>query len=79
MLLKPFAAGKFINVKFRVTQGSDNSVDVISLADLPNLNPHDWILLFNVFLTNQQHYVPILDHIKRILASYIHEVAKMDQ
>ena len=52
---------------------------MISLADLPNLNPHDWILLNNMLLSDQLQYEPIIDHIKYMLASYIHEVAKMDQ
>ncbi|KAL7608565.1 hypothetical protein Lser_V15G10047 [Lactuca serriola] len=52
---------------------------MISFSDLPNPNPHDWIMLFNILLTNQEQYGPFLDHIKRMLASYIHEVAKMDQ
>ncbi|CAH1431384.1 unnamed protein product [Lactuca virosa] len=77
-VLKPTSAGNFIIVKL-VTRGSDNSVHMISLVDLPNLNPHDWILLNNILLTDQQQYEPIIDHIKRMLVSYIHEVAKMDQ
>ena len=49
------------------------------MADLPNLNPHDWILLFNILLTNVTEYESILGHLKRMLASYIHGVTKMDQ
>ena len=30
-------------------------------------------------MSNPQEYQPIIDHIKRMLVCYIHEVAKMDQ
>ncbi|KAL7607684.1 hypothetical protein Lser_V15G10021 [Lactuca serriola] len=43
------------------------------------LNPHDWVLLNNILLSNPQEYQPIIDHIKRMLVCYIHEVANMDQ
>nr|KAJ0224063.1 hypothetical protein LSAT_V11C200061910 [Lactuca sativa] len=77
--LKPYSAGKFINFKFKVTRGTEGSVHNITFADLPNLNPHDWILLNNIHLSNPQEYQPIIDHVKRILVYYIHEAAKIDQ
>ncbi|KAL7592583.1 hypothetical protein Lser_V15G33727 [Lactuca serriola] len=78
-VLKPTPAGKFINIKIKVTRGSDGSVHTISLADLPNLNSHDWILRNNILLSNPKEYEPIIGHIKHMLVCYIHEVAKMDQ
>ena len=51
---------------------------MISFADFPNLNPHDWILLNNILITNQQEYEPIIDHIKWMLVCNILEVVKMD-
>ena len=78
-VLKPSPAGRFVNVNFKITRGSANTVSIISLADLPNLNPHDWILLYNILLSDPREYEPILDHLKRMLASYIHELATMDQ
>lgn len=77
-VMKPVAVGGFIKVKFRVTRGSENTVPEISLADLPNLNPHEWILLTNFLLTEEQKYKPILTHLKRMLVSYIYEVSKLD-
>ena len=62
-----------------MTRGSEDSVHSFTLADLPNLNPHDWILLNNILLSNPQEYQLIIDHVKRMLVRYIHEVAKMDQ
>ena len=78
-MLKPFAVGKFTNVKFKLIRGSARTAHIITLADLPNLNPHDWIVLYNILLTNEAEYGPILDHVKRMLACYIMEVAQMDQ
>ena len=77
-VLKPTPVGKFVNVNFKINKGTVNTEYFISLADLPNLNPHDWILLYNILLSNQREYEPILKHLKRMLASYIHELATMD-
>nr|KAJ0197850.1 hypothetical protein LSAT_V11C700361140 [Lactuca sativa] len=78
-VLKPQAARKFINVKLKVTRGSALSEHTFSLADLPNLNPHDWIVLHNILLANPVEYDPIIDHLKRLLVCYVLEVAKVDQ
>ncbi|KAL7601624.1 hypothetical protein Lser_V15G23907 [Lactuca serriola] len=78
-VLKPYTEGRFINVRFKVIRGSAKTEHLISLADLPNLNPHYWIVLHNILLTNEAEYGPIIDHIKRMLVCYIMEVALMDQ
>lgn len=78
-VLKPFREGNFTNVRFKVLRGSAKTEHAISLADLPNLNPHDWLILHNILLTNEVEYGPIIDHFKRMLVCYIMEVAKMDQ
>ncbi|KAL7595028.1 hypothetical protein Lser_V15G29179 [Lactuca serriola] len=77
--LKPYSEGNFINIRFKVLQGSAKTEHAISLADLPNLNPHDWIIFHNILLTNEAEYGPIIDHFKRMLVCYIIEVALMDQ
>ncbi|KAL7586246.1 hypothetical protein Lser_V15G38226 [Lactuca serriola] len=78
-VLKPYAVGRFTNVKFKLIRGSARTAHLISLADLTNLNPHDWIVLYNILLTDEAEYGPIIDHVKRMLACYIMEVALMDQ
>ncbi|KAL7609410.1 hypothetical protein Lser_V15G12206 [Lactuca serriola] len=78
-VLKPYREGNFTNVRFKVLRGSAKTEHAISLADLPNLNPHNWIILHNILLTNEAEYGPIIDHFKRMLVCYIMEVAKMDQ
>nr|KAJ0210234.1 hypothetical protein LSAT_V11C400205970 [Lactuca sativa] len=76
-VMKPYSTGKFINVKFRVTRGTEGSVYHFTLVDLPNLNPHDWILLNNILLSNPQEYQPIIDHVKHPITSR-HWVADME-
>ncbi|KAL7609467.1 hypothetical protein Lser_V15G13968 [Lactuca serriola] len=78
-VLKPYREGNFTNVRFKVLRGSAKTEHAISLVDLPNLNPHEWIILHNILLTNEAEYGPIIDHFKRMLVFYIMEVAKMDQ
>ncbi|KAL7619172.1 hypothetical protein Lser_V15G03621 [Lactuca serriola] len=78
-VLKPYTEGQFINVRFKVIRGSARTAHHISLADLPNLNPHDWIVLHNILLMNEAGYGLIIDHIKRMIVCYIMEVALMDQ
>ena len=78
-VLKPAKEGNFINVRFKILRGSEKTEHAISLADLPNLNPHDWIILHNILLTNEKEYEPIIDHLKRMLGCYVMEVAKLDQ
>ena len=67
-----------MNANFKVTRCSENAPQEFTFADLPNLSPHDWILLPNLQLTEEQKYEPILAHIKRMLVSYIYEVEKLD-
>ncbi|KAL7600401.1 hypothetical protein Lser_V15G23655 [Lactuca serriola] len=78
-VLKPYREGNFTNVRFMVLRGSAKTEHPISLADLPNLNPHDWIILHNILLINEAEYGPIIDHFKRMLVCYIMEVALMEQ
>ncbi|KAL7605852.1 hypothetical protein Lser_V15G18825 [Lactuca serriola] len=78
-VLKLYSEGNFINVRFKVLRGSAKAEHAISLADLPNLNPHHWIILHNILLTNEAEYGPIIDHFKRMLVCYIMDVALMDQ
>ncbi|CAI9281519.1 unnamed protein product [Lactuca saligna] len=75
-VIGPFLFDGFVNIKFKATRGSNNSLHKFSLADLPNINPHDWIVLLNLLLTEERKYEPIVAHLKRMLGSYIYEVAK---
>ncbi|KAI3779357.1 hypothetical protein L2E82_09072 [Cichorium intybus] len=67
----------FKNARFLALRGDDKEKMEFSLADLPFLNPFDWISLFNI-LSREQKYQPLFDHVKRMLGYYILEVAKLD-
>ncbi|CAI9294355.1 unnamed protein product [Lactuca saligna] len=46
------------------------------MADLPFMNPYDWILLFNIVAKDVTKYEPIFNHLKRMLKCYILEIGK---
>ncbi|CAI9299962.1 unnamed protein product [Lactuca saligna] len=77
-VIGPIQTESFVNVKFKTTQGSANSIFEFSIVDLPCLNPYEWIMLMHLLMKEENKYEPIVDHIKRMLVSYIHEVAKID-
>ncbi|KAI3708708.1 hypothetical protein L2E82_38080 [Cichorium intybus] len=65
------------NARFLAFRGDDKEKMEFSLADLPFLNPFDWISLFNI-LSREPKYHPLFDHLKRMIGYYILEVAKLD-
>ncbi|CAI9281330.1 unnamed protein product [Lactuca saligna] len=74
----PIKTESFPNVKFKVVRGSSSQVHEFTLADLPCLNPYEWIMLYNLLLRDGQKYEPFIAHLKQMLISYIQEVGKMD-
>lgn len=74
----PIETGSFANVKFKTARGSQSVIHEFALADLPCLNPYDWIVLFHFLLKDAKKYEPVLEHVKRMLVSYVNEVAKLD-
>ncbi|CAI9260956.1 unnamed protein product [Lactuca saligna] len=68
----------FINVQIKGFQGANHVLYKFTLADLPFLNPFDWILLFNIVVKDMKKYEPIYEHLKRMIKCYILEIAKMD-
>lgn len=70
-VFKPAETEDFINVRFKALRGASNSVFEFTLADLPCLNPYDWISLFSLLSKDEQKYEPILAHLKGMLVSYI--------
>lgn len=61
----------FPNAKFKVVRGSASLVHEFTLADLPYLNPYDWIMLYNLLLKDEQKYEPVIAHLKLMIVSYI--------
>ena len=77
-LLDLFKTDSFVNIKFKTTRGSVNSIFEFSLADLPCLNPYEWITLLHFLMQYEKKYEPVVSHIKRMLVLYMYEVAKFD-
>lgn len=74
----PVRTESFLNAKLKTTRGSKSSGFEFSLANLPCLNPYDWITLLHFLMKYEKKYEPLVEHIKRMLVSYIYEVAKRD-
>jgi len=49
-----------------------------SLADLPTMNPFDWIVIFCILLKEPEDKGPLITHFRRMLKGYIIEVSKLD-
>lgn len=60
----PVSAEDFVKVKFKGFRGSKKVINEFSLADLPFMNPFDWISLFNIFYKDAHKYEPIVAHLK---------------
>ncbi|CAI9303163.1 unnamed protein product [Lactuca saligna] len=57
---------------------NESIIHEFTLADLPCLNPYDYIVLLHFLLWEEKKYELIVEHIKRMLGSYIYEVAKLE-
>lgn len=68
----------FPNAKFKVVRGSTSQVYKFTLANLPCLNPYDWIILYNMMLKEKEKYESVMSHLEIMLQSYIQEVGEMD-
>ncbi|CAI9290589.1 unnamed protein product [Lactuca saligna] len=74
----PIETDNFPNAKLKVARGSFSQVYEFILANLPCLNPYDWIVLYNFLLRYGQKYEPVIAHLKQMIISYIYEVGQMD-
>ncbi|CAI9302398.1 unnamed protein product [Lactuca saligna] len=61
----------FSNEKFKVGRGSSCQAYEFTLADLPCLNPHDWIVLYNMLLRAKEKYRPLMILLQLMIKSYI--------
>ncbi|KAI3510725.1 hypothetical protein L1887_17858 [Cichorium endivia] len=73
----PQVISPFKNAIFLARRGSDQEKDEFTLADLPFMNPFDWVSLFNILSRTEDHEI-LADHVKKLLMGYILEVAKLD-
>ncbi|CAH1427681.1 unnamed protein product [Lactuca virosa] len=67
----PFETESFPNAKFKVARGSACQACEFTLADLPCLNPHDWMVIFNILLREKEKYEPVFSHLQLFISSYI--------
>lgn len=74
----PIETKSFPNSKFNVARGSACQAYEFTLADMPCLNPHDWMVLYNMFLREKENYKPVMSHLLLMIKSYIQEVGLMD-
>lgn len=77
-VIGPTETESFVNVRFKVVRGSRNLVFEFTLTDLPCLNLYNWISLFSLLSKDAHKFEPILENLKRMLVSYILEIAKKD-
>ena len=68
----------FVNIRFKGFWGTYKALDEFTLADLPFMNPYDWISLFNIVMNDEKKYEPIVTHLKNMLICYVLEIAKID-
>ncbi|KAL4568114.1 hypothetical protein LXL04_023715 [Taraxacum kok-saghyz] len=68
-----------INYRFQGFRGEEKIVCNFSCADLPLMNPYDWIKIHTMLRKrNDDRYKYYLNHITQMLKCYITEIAKED-
>ncbi|CAI9281888.1 unnamed protein product [Lactuca saligna] len=75
---RPIQNESFPNVGFNVARGSSSQACEFTLADLPCLNPRDWMVIYNILVRNKEKYEPVVSHLQLLIKSYIQEVGSMD-
>lgn len=74
----PVQTKYFLKIQFKGFRGFNHILDEFTLADLPFMNPYNWIPLFYIIMKDENKYEPILAHFKRMIICYILEISKMD-
>ena len=60
-------------------RGAEKKVSDISSADLPLMNPYDWIKMHSILKQkNDPKYQHYMNHLRLMIKSYIAEIAKED-
>lgn len=75
---KPIVVDGFTNITFIAFRSHNHEVHEFSLADIPFMNPYDWISLFNIVAEDVVKYEPIYQFFRSMIRAYILEVARMD-
>lgn len=61
---EPIETKSFINIKFKEFRGANRTEDVFMLAELPCMNPFDWVSLFLILSKDEQKFEPIIGKLK---------------
>ena len=68
-----------INYKFQIGRGKDKELSDVTCADLPLMNPYDWIKMHQMLIQrNDPKYKHYVNHLKLMIKFYIAEIAKED-
>jgi len=69
----------FYNWEYEITRGTEEKKSIFSFADLPLLNPSDWINIYQIMvLRHQQHLKPHIKAFKLLMQNYLHEMGRFD-
>nr|KAJ0186669.1 hypothetical protein LSAT_V11C900486170 [Lactuca sativa] len=74
----PIEIKSFPNARFNVATGSASQACEFTLIDLPCLNPHGWMMIYNILVRNKEKYESVVSHLQLLIKSYIQEVGSMD-
>ena len=74
---KPFDTKVLANVHFKGYMGVKHEQFDFTLADLPMMNPYNWIILLNIVSPDPMKYESIFKFLRRMIRGYIQEVSKM--
>lgn len=69
---------EFPNYRFTILRGENKDRFVDTLVDLPFMNPHDWIILYEILKKHESKIGSQLLHIIHMIRNYCMEVSKMD-
>jgi hypothetical protein len=69
----------FYNWEFDITRGTDMKISTISFADLPLMNPSDWINIYQIMVLKHQDYLkPHIKVFKLMMQNYMFEMGRFD-
>ena len=72
-------ANSFYNWEFDITRGTEKKKETISFADIPLMNPCDWIMMYQIFvLKGEDSMKPQVEVFKLLMQNYMFEMGKYD-
>ncbi|KAL4592545.1 hypothetical protein LXL04_005545 [Taraxacum kok-saghyz] len=69
----------FYNWEFEITRGTEKTKSTITFADIPLMNPSDWINIHQIFVIKGEDYLkPHIKVFKLLMQHYMFEMGKFD-